>query len=135
MEQTMGYMRLLFTEPNYKKYKLLTYDGDNNEYSYIFDFSQDKVFHEDNIEIISPTTFKVKHSPVRKHNHLSGILILANNKTYGKHKDKFVYKCIPDNKYLPTFLVPYNKKNGFNKNTKNLYVTFKYNHWEKTHPY
>jgi hypothetical protein len=135
MEQTMGYMRLLFTEPNYKKYKLLTYDGDNNEYSYIFDFSQDKVFHEDNIEIISPTTFKVKHSPVRKHNHLSGILILANNKTYGKHKDKFVYKCIPDNKYLPTFLVPYNKKNGFNKNTNNLYVTFKYNHWEKTHPY
>ena len=135
MEQTRGSMRLLFTEPNYKKYKLLTNDGENSERTYDFDFSKDKIFHEDEINILGPDKFKIMHSPVRKHNHLSGILVLANNKTYGKHKDKFIYKCIPDNKYLPTFLVPYNKKNGFNKNNNNLYVTFKYNHWDKTHPY
>lgn len=135
MDESRGSMRILFTEPNCKKYKLLTNDVDNNEYDYEFDFTQDKIFHEDEIEILSAKAFRVKHSPVRKHNHLSGILVLTNNKTYGKHKDKFIYKCIPDNKYLPTFLVPYNKKNGFNKNNNNLYVTFKYNHWEKTHPF
>lgn len=135
MEQTVGSLRLLFTEPKYRKYKLLNNDGSNEEYKYDFDFSKDKVFHEDEVKILSPTTFEILHSPVRKHNHLSGILVLANNKTYGKHKDKFIYKCIPDNKYLPTFLVPYNKKNGFNKNVNNLYVTFKFNHWNQTHPY
>ena len=46
-----------------------------------------------------------------------------------------MYKCIPDNKYLPTFLIPYGKKNEFNKNCDNLYVTFKFNHWKETHPY
>ena len=48
------------------------------------------------MKILSPTTFEIVHSPVRKHNHLSGILVLANNKTYGKYKDKFIYKCIPE---------------------------------------
>lgn len=137
MEQTTGLciVRLLFTESKYRKYKLLSINGDNNEYNYDFNFSHDKVFHEDEIKILSPTTFKITHSPVRKHNHLSGILVLANNKTYGKYKDKYIYKCIPDNKYLPTFLVPYNKKNGFHKNINNFYVTFKFNNWDKTHPY
>ena len=135
MDQTVGSLRVLFTEPKYRKYKLLNNDGSNDEYKYDFNFSKDKVFHEDEVKILSPTTFEIVHSPVRKHNHLSGILVLANNKTYGKHKDKFIYKCIPDNKYLPTFLVPYNKKNGFNKNVNNLYVTFKFNHWNQTHPY
>lgn len=135
MENSRGSVRVLFTEPNYKKYKLLTNDGNNNCYNYSFDFEKDKIFHEDEIEIVSSSSFKITHSPVRKHNHLSGILVLANNKTYGKHKDKFIYKCIPDNKYLPTFLVPYNLKNGFNKKNNNMYVTFKFNHWDKTHPY
>ena len=49
MEESRGSMRILFTEPNYKKYKLLTNDGDNNEYDYEFDFTQDKIFHEDEI--------------------------------------------------------------------------------------
>lgn len=135
MEQPVGSMRVLFTEPKYRKYKLLNNDGTNSEFKYEFDFSKDKIFHEDEVKVLSAVSFKIVHSPVRKHNHLSGILLLANNKTYGKHKDKFIYKCIPDNKYLPTFLVPYNKKIGFSKNVNNLYVTFKFNNWDKTHPY
>lgn len=126
--------RILFTEPKYRKYKLVC-DNNDLDINHKFDFSRDKIFHEDEIEFLSEERFRVKHSPVRNHNHLSGILILANNKTYGKHKDKFMYKCIPDNKYLPTFLIPYGKKNEFNKNCENLYVTFKFNHWKETHPY
>ena len=126
--------RILFTEPKYRKYKLVR-DNDDCEVNYKFDFSKDKIFHEDEIEILSLDKIRIQHSPVRNHNHLSGILILANNKTYGKHKDKFMYRCIPDNKYLPTFLVPYGKKNDFNKNFDNLYVTFKFNHWKETHPH
>ena len=125
--------KVLFTEPKYKKYKIVS--EQEEELSHTFDFSKDKIFHEDEIEKnIGSNAFIVCHSPVRKHNHQSGILILANNKTYGKHRDKFIYKCIPDNKYLPTFLIPYGKKNGFKKHFNNLYVTFKFDNWIDLHP-
>jgi len=127
--------RILFTEPKYRKYKLIR-EKDECEINFKFDFTKDKVFHEDELEFSCETGFKVAHSPVRKHNHLSGILILNNNKTYGKYKDKFIYKCVPDNKYLPSFLIPYAKKNGFNKKFDNLYITFRFSSWKQdaVHP-
>lgn len=125
-------VKLLFLEPKYRKYRLM--NQNDCQVNHSFDFSKDKLFHEDEIEIFQNHTFTLIHSPVRKQQHISGILVLANNKTYGKYKDKFIYKCIPDNKYLPPFLVPYNKKNSFNKNFVNLYVTFKFESWNDLHP-
>ena len=125
--------KILFTEPKYKSYKVL--DNEDNELNYDFDFSKDKIFHEDQIEIVEqPRGFQITHSAVRNQNHISGILVLSNNKTYGRVKDKFVYRCIPDNKFLPTFLIPYGKKIGFDKKQTNLYVTFTYHHWNDKHP-
>ena len=66
---------------------------------------------------------------------IPGVIVLNENKTYGKYKkDKLLYKCVPDDKRLPIFLIPYKKKNNFNKNTKNKYVIFKFKNWDGKHP-
>jgi len=69
---------------------------------------------------------------------MPGVLMLENNKTYGhsgsKNK-KYLYKCVPDDKRLPDFLVPYEvKQMGFIKKQKNKYITFKFNEWISKHP-
>ena len=63
--------------------------------------------------------------------------MLEQNKTYGRNetKKRLLYKCIPDDKHLPAFLVPYEIKLGFTKHLKNKYVTFKYDHWNHQHPH
>lgn len=73
----------------------------------------------------------------REESNIPGILLLAG-KTYGRSKNgigRFYYKCIPNNKRLPIFLVPYEEKSlGFNKNKINLYIQFKYVEWRDKHP-
>lgn len=83
---------------------------------------------------------KIKHlhSCIRSISYMPGVLILENNKTYGhsgsKNK-KYLYKCVPDDKRLPEFLVPYEvKQMGFIKKQKNKYITFKFNEWISKHP-
>ena len=97
------------------KYKLLNFD----------------VFHYD------PITEKVKllHSIIQCMPLIAGILKLANNKTYGHKNDKLLYKCVPDDKRIAEFLIPYKiKKIGFSKLQKNKYVTFRFKHWSDKHP-
>ena len=69
--------------------------------------------------------------------NLAGILILKG-KTYGRSKQgsgKFYYKCIPNDKRLPAFLIPYeNKQSEFSKVVTNKYILFKYNNWDSKHP-
>lgn len=77
---------------------------------------------------------KILHSSVRSMPSIPGILVLKNNKTYGKYKDKYLYKCIPDDKRIPEFLVPYAVKMGFSKNIDNKYIVFKYDNWDSKHP-
>ena len=66
---------------------------------------------------------------------IPGILLLEGNKTYGRHKNRLLYKCIPHNKHLPIFLVPYELKIGFSKHFQNKYVLFSYDSWDTKHPY
>ena len=60
--------------------------------------------------------------------NIPGVLILKNNHTYNTlSSNKNYYKCIPRNNNLfnnKTFLIPYNKKNSFNKIYDNLYIIF-----------
>jgi len=56
-------------------------------------------------------------------NHIPGILILNDNKTYGRAtNNRLLYRCIPNNKLLQPFLIPYKIKLGFSKIMKNLYI-------------
>jgi exoribonuclease R len=76
------------------------------------------------------------NSPLRLAKNLAGILILKG-KTYGRNitGKKFLYKCIPNDKRLPAFLIPYEEKHAqFNKNITNKYILFKFNNWDSKHP-
>ena len=78
------------------------------------------------------------HSCIRNVSFMPGVLILENNKTYGHSSSKnkkYLYKCIPDDKRLPEFLVAYEiKELGFNKKLKNKFINFKYLNWNSKHP-
>jgi exoribonuclease R len=80
--------------------------------------------------------FKILHSSARTSNNIPGVLILKGNKTYGRSKNgKLLYKCIPDDKRMPTFLVSYEMKNvGFSKVFVNQYITVNFTEWKDKHP-
>ena len=74
------------------------------------------------------------HSSLRLSDSISAVLILTNNKTYGK-KGKLLYKCIPDDIRIPSFLVPYEMKHvGFSKAFINMYVVVRFHEWIDKHP-
>lgn len=93
-----------------------------------------KLFTND-IFTIEPE-FKILHSSVRASKNIPGVLILKGNKTYGRAENgKLLYKCIPDDKRLPTFLISYEMKNvGFSKVFVNQYVTVNFSEWKDKHP-
>lgn len=97
---------------------------------------ENKLFHND---IVEQSGSIISQSPYRKNETIHGILI-TSGKTYGranvisKH-GKQLYKCIPDDKTLPYFLIPYEEKNiGFSKNKKDKYITFCIKEWVDKHP-
>lgn len=92
-------------------------------------FSND-VFSFDN------NTVKIVHSTIRSSTPMPGVLVISGNKTYGRNKNgKLLYKCVPDDMRLPSFLIPYEIKHvGFLKVFINLYVTFDFFNWEDKHP-
>jgi exoribonuclease R len=127
--------------------------------------SQYKLFNNDIIMILPGTQgvlcdsssnsqkprIKIVDSVISKNKSIPGILILKDNKTYGRleRKDtldlsgsaikktpgKLLYKCIPDDKTVPPFLIPYEIKHStFSKLYSNLYVTFSFSKWEDKHP-
>jgi exoribonuclease R len=80
--------------------------------------------------------FKILHSSTRTSKNIPGVLILKGNKTYGRSENgKLLYKCIPDDRRLPTFLISYEMKNvGFSKVFANQYVTVNFSEWKDKHP-
>ena len=78
----------------------------------------------------------IEDSQVRTNRNIPGVLILKTNRTYGIHNNgKRLYRCVPDDKRIPVFLVPYERKNmGFAKHYVNLYVTFEFDNWDDDHP-
>ena len=74
-------------------------------------FNQDIFTYNDNI-------VDILHSSVRCMDVIPGVIVLNENKTYGKYKDKLLYKCVPDDKRLPIFLIPYKKKTDLIKYKK-----------------
>jgi exoribonuclease R len=81
---------------------------------------------------------KIEHSHMRTTQSIPGILVLNTSKTYGRANGtngKLLYKVIPDDVRIPSFLVPYEIKHmGFSKVFVNMYVTFNYVSWDDKHP-
>uniref|UniRef100_A0A6C0BTF3 RNB domain-containing protein n=1 Tax=viral metagenome TaxID=1070528 RepID=A0A6C0BTF3_9ZZZZ len=97
---------------------------------------KDKLFSGDVFSIDECKNMKLLHSTVHSVESMPGVLVLDQNKTFGKLNGKNLYKCIPDDRRLPVFLVPYEiKRMGFKKKMVNKYVTFEYSNWNSKHPY
>jgi len=93
--------------------------------------SKHKLLHND-LVLFKDDTVVILESPFRD-TILAGILILG--KTYGRSGKRLLYKCIPDNKLLPVFLVPYNVGATFSKVAKNKYIAFRFANWDSEHPH
>lgn len=100
-------------------------------------------YNKNKVEII--------HSSIRVNENIPAVLILADNKTYGRENKlinensllkntkksigRLLYKCIPDDVRIPVFLVPYEiKQMGFSKVFNNIYVTIRFKLWDDKHP-
>ena len=97
---------------------------------------KNKLFSND-VFTFENNKLNIIHSSLRNVNQIPGVLILNNNKTYGKYKNnKYYYKCIPDDSRLPDFLIPYEQKqNTFSKIYYNTYISFTYSNWDNKHPH
>lgn len=141
---------------NYRTYDEWYYtDLLQNKVDIHYDPISHKLFNNDIVmEVLCDTSnnsiqtprIKVVDSAISKNKNIPGILILKEKKTYGRleRKDtldlsgsaikktpgKLLYKCIPDDKTLPLFLIPYElKHSNFSKLYSNLYVTFSFSKW------
>ena len=77
---------------------------------------------------------EITHSILQNTERIQGVLVLVG-KMYGKiSKDKYLFRCIPDDKRLPEFLIPYKIKIHFKKKKCNKYILFKFLHWKEKHP-
>jgi hypothetical protein len=143
----MNSYKIYVNDRNYTSWEV--FDSNNyNKVEFDFDPFGEKIFSNDVFAFDENNKINILHSSIRSGPHMPGVLVLADNKTYGReHKPqvnsskmrtkegRLLYKCIPDDMRLPTFLIPYEIKNiGFSKVFKNLYVTFTFEHWEDKHP-
>ena len=96
---------------------------------------REKLFNSDTFEL-SGNNCIIEHSSLRMLHQIPGVLVLENNKMYGKYKNKYLYKFITDDKRIPSFLVPYEvKKMGFEKKINNKFALIKFEHWNNKHPF
>lgn len=106
---------------------LCTYHGK------VLDPYQMKLFHDALIMVNDVELIKIENNPTYLHN-IHAVLVCTNNQTYGKRKNRNLYKCIPDDRRLPHFVVPYKVATGFTKHMKNKYVTIGFDNWDNKHP-
>ena len=126
-------------------YKALIHDRGYNNWDYYeaitfkkielnLNPAEHKLFTND-IFTCEDNKINIVHSSTRL-GSIPGVLIIKGNKTYGRKNGKLLYKCVPDDMRIPSFLIPYEMKNiGFSKVFINLYVTFSYVEWNDKHPH
>jgi len=100
-----------------------------------FDPLSYKLFSNDVFSFDGEDSVTIHSSPVRKYEFHTGVLILQGNHMFGRTQNgRILYKCIPNDKTLPIFLIAYDMHIGFNKNYKNKYVSFRFGNWDSKHP-
>lgn len=139
----MNSYQIIIDSRNYSTWSLISNDTNKPvdpekllEWRSILNPFENKLFTNDVIYLDEDLKIKIEYSPVRKMKEIAGVLLLDTNKTYGRteNRKKLLYKCIPDDKRMPVFLVPYDLKMGFSKVQKNKYIIFKVDKWEQKHP-
>ena len=93
-----------------------------------------RLFHGDVVDEITEQI--ITPSPIRTMKNIPCILDFKGN-THGRSKDKLFYRCIPNDKTIPQFIVPYEAKTtGLSKNKVNKYVLIQLKEWsaQDKHP-
>lgn len=94
-----------------------------------------KLLVGDEFTISDNKELAIIYSPIRENKSIPGILILNGNQTFGRSANgRVLYKCIPFDKTLPVFLIPYDLKIGFHKLLVNKYILFQFSNWTSKHP-
>ena len=129
--------KIVIEDRNYMQWNVYDYDDVNiKEYTLPINPIEDKLFSCDVFKYDeSDKQVNIIHSNTRQLKSIPGVLVLSDGKTYGHEKKRQLYKCVPDDKRLPTFLIPYQPKTDFSKKMVNMYVIFHFNHWIQKHPY
>ena len=118
----------------YKKYNIKN-SLTNEEIETGIDPIKNNLFDQDVFKINEKGEAEIYHSPLRSMQNIPAILVLEGDRIYGKtNKGRPLYRCIPDDRRIPEFLVPYTMKSSFNKKKYNKYVLFKFNNWNEKHP-
>jgi len=135
--------KIIIDDRNYTEWKLYESLHLNQVDKLPIDPCTEKLFSGDVFEYNTTTkTVDIIHSTLRSTINIPGILVLKGGKTFGKAtgkvsgktNDKYLYKCIPDDKRIPVFTIPYALKIGFSKNIDNKYVLFQFDNWNGKHP-
>ena len=92
-----------------------------------------KLFSGDIFSIGSDNKPVMISSPIRD-GQIPGVLILDSGRTFGRLGRRLLYKCIPDDRTLPSFLVPYQVQSSFSKAIKNKFIVFRFMEWTDVHP-
>jgi len=133
-------IKILINNRQYNDFELIDPNTNKNllieNYEYI-DPIKLKLFSNDYLVVNdSKDEVNLQYSYIRSEAKLAGVLILENNKTYGRTNNgkRLLYRCVPDDSRLPEFLVPYDVKYSFNKKQTNKYVVFEFVSWNLKHP-
>ena len=125
----MKHIKILISDRNYHSWEFIC--NDTNTVLSLDEYPELKAIHPIERKLFSRDTFtitdkvvpriEITKSYIKSCQSISGVLQLENNKTFGRtaNKKRLLYKCIPDDKHLPVFLIPYEVKLGFSKVQKN----------------
>ena len=135
----MNTLKILINDRNYNDWTIIETDTNKEmpQNSINVNPLEYKMFSRDIFTLNAETNQpQVIHSYIKTCASLAGVLLLENNKTFGRteNKKRLLYKCIPDDSHLPIFLIPYDIKLGFSKVIKNKYVVFQFDNWANKHP-
>lgn len=134
--------RILISDREYKSWRWIRDGTDSNitppplaESDQLINPLHLKLFSGDLVDLSTPIP-TILHSPTRL-NQIPGILILEGGQTYGRtsNNKRLFYKCVPNDRYLPAFLVPYQPAIDFAKVQKNRFVVFRFDNWSQKHPH
>lgn len=135
----MSKYRLIIQDRSYSEWDIRDEKIDEllpDKTSLIKNPAESKLYNND---IVDENGNLIEKSPIRDDETIHGVL-LTSGKTYGRSniinkKSKLLYKCVPNDKTMPCFLIPFEEKNiGFSKNKRDKYITFRIKEWTDKHP-
>lgn len=134
MGDTQDILRISVEDRLYRNYQV-SIAKNSEPVDFDYDPVKGKLFNQDIFKINLYDNIEIVHSSLRSMPSIPAILVVEGNRIYGKsNNNRPLYRCIPDDRRMPEFLVPYTIKMKFNKKIYNKYVVFKFNNWNKKHP-